>query len=203
MLLREQLITPILLLLLAMRTYKLFSRELRTWKKLLSGTLVAAADPNPSQITSAHQNAPILKAKFQTNTVGKNHQKLDAIIRQCEQNFRINGCTRDKTRVAYAVFYCHGTPQTQWEEYERRPEHHHPNVITWDDMKKKLRRQLGEEHVYIDEMYDKWQRAAQRTNQTGKEFREYLQSIRSNLLDLDNVRASNENAAHLSYAIRH
>ncbi len=59
-------------------------------------------------------------------------------------------------------------------------------------MKKELRRQLGEEHVYIDEMYDKWQRAAQRTNQTGKEFGAYLQSIRSNLLDLDAAGAPNE-----------
>ena len=44
-------------------------------------------------------------------------------------------------------------------------------------MKKELRQQLGKEHVYIDEMYDKWQRAAQRINQTGKELRAYLLSI--------------------------
>ena len=44
-------------------------------------------------------------------------------------------------------------------------------------MKKKLRRQLEKEHVYIDEMYNKWQRAAQRANQTGKEFGQYLKFI--------------------------
>ena len=43
-------------------------RELRTWKKLLSGTPVAAANSNPSQIISAHRNALILKAKPLTNT---------------------------------------------------------------------------------------------------------------------------------------
>ncbi len=31
-------------------------------------------------------------------------------------------------------------------------------------MRKKLRWQLEEEHVYINEMYNKWQRAAQRTD---------------------------------------
>ena len=59
-------------------------------------------------------------------------------------------------------------------------------------MKKKLRRLLGKEHIYIDEMYNKWQRATQRINQTGKELGVYLLSIRSNLLDLDEVGALNE-----------
>ncbi len=67
-------------------------------------------------------------------------------------------------------------------------------------MKRELRRQLGEEHVYIDEMYDKWQRAAQRINQTGKEFIAYLQSIRLNLLDLD--AASAPNKTQFIYRIR-
>ena len=67
-LLRVQPITPILLLPLALQTYKPLSRKLRTWKKLLSGTLVAAADPNPSRIMSAHQNALTLKARPLTNT---------------------------------------------------------------------------------------------------------------------------------------
>ena len=51
-------------------------------------------------------------------------------------------------------------------------------------MKKELRRQLGEEHVYVDQMYDKWQRATQRSGQTGKEYGAYLQSIRTTLRDL-------------------
>lgn len=51
-------------------------------------------------------------------------------------------------------------------------------------MKKELRRQLGEEHVYIDQMYEKWQRATQRSGQTEKEYGAYLQSIRTNLQDL-------------------
>ena len=67
-------------------------------------------------------------------------------------------------------------------------------------MKKELRRQLEEEHVYINEMYDNWQKVAQLTNQTGKEFRGYLQSIQSNLLDLDEVRAPNE--THFIHRIR-
>ena len=133
-----------------------------------------------------------LKGKAPNEYWGENHQKLDVFIRQCEQNFRIDGCTRDETRVAYAGSYCRGTPQTQWEEYERRPEHREPHVITWTEMKKELRRQLGEEHVYIDKMYDRWQKATQRTGQTGKEFGAYLQSIGSNLLDLDTAGAPNE-----------
>ncbi len=59
-------------------------------------------------------------------------------------------------------------------------------------MIKEFRRQLKEEQVYIDEMYDKWQRAAQPTNQTGKEFEEYLQSIWLNILDLDLASVLNE-----------
>ena len=81
MLLREQPITSILLLLLALRTYKPSSRELRTWKKLLSGTLVVAADPNPSQIMNADQNALIFKGKAPDEYWGENHQKLDVFIR--------------------------------------------------------------------------------------------------------------------------
>lgn len=84
---------------------------------------------------------------------GKNHQKLDAFIRQCEQNFCIDGYTRDKTRIAYAGSYCRGTPKTQWPEYKRRPERREPHVITWDHMKKELRRQLGEGPMYIEEMH--------------------------------------------------
>lgn len=148
-----------------------------------------------SDSESDHERAPKrsnLKGKAPDEYWGETHQKLDAFIRQCEQNFRIDGCTRDETRVAYAGSYCRGTPQTQWEEYERRPEHREPHVITWIEIKKELRRQLGEEHVYIDEMYDRWQKATQRTGQTGKEFGAYLQSIRSNLLDLDAVGAPNE-----------
>ena len=41
-------------------------------------------------------------------------------------------------------------------------------------------------------MYNKWQKATKRTNQTDKEFGVYLQSIRSNLLDPDIVEAPNE-----------
>ncbi len=59
-------------------------------------------------------------------------------------------------------------------------------------MKKKLRRQLEKEHLYIDEMYNKWQRAAQRANQTGKEFGQYLKFIWSNLLDLEEDGTPNE-----------
>lgn len=51
-------------------------------------------------------------------------------------------------------------------------------------MEKELRRQLGEEHVYIDQMYDKWQRATQRSGQTSNEFGAYLQSIKTNLQEL-------------------
>lgn len=148
-----------------------------------------------SDSESDHERAPKrsnLKGRSPDEYWGENHPKLDAFIRQCEENFDIDGCTLDKTRVAYAGSYCRGTPATQWVEYKRRPEHHHPHVITWSDMKKELRRQLGEEHVYIDEMYDKFHKATQRSGQTGKEFGAYLQSIRSNLLDLDEVGAPNE-----------
>ncbi len=67
-------------------------------------------------------------------------------------------------------------------------------------MIKKLCRQLRNEHVYIDEMYDKWQRAAQQTNQTSKGFGAYLQSIRSNLLELDEADSPDE--TQLIYRIR-
>ena len=66
--LRKKRITPLLLLLLALPTYNSSSRKLQTWKELLTGTLVVAADPNPSKITSLHQNVLILNAKPQTNT---------------------------------------------------------------------------------------------------------------------------------------
>lgn len=59
-------------------------------------------------------------------------------------------------------------------------------------MKKELRRQLGEEHIYVDQIYDKWQRATQRSGQTGKEYGAYLQSIRSNLQDLGECDFLNE-----------
>lgn len=159
-----------------------------------------AAQQNPrrrrrSDSESDEERAPKrshLKGKTPDEYWGENHQELDMFIRQCEQNFRIDKCTEDETRVAFAGSYCRGTPQTQWEEYEKRPEHREPHVITWDDMKKELRRQLGEEHVYIDEMYDKWHRATQGPSQTGKQFGAYLQSLRTNLLDIDSVGAPNE-----------
>lgn len=50
-------------------------------------------------------------------------------------------------------------------------------------MKKELHR-LGEEHVYVDQMYEKWQRATQRSGQTGKKYGAYLQSICTTLRDL-------------------
>ncbi len=59
-------------------------------------------------------------------------------------------------------------------------------------MKKEPRRQLRGEHVYIDDIYDKRKKVAQHTNQTGKDFGAYLQSIRSNLLDLDIAGAPNK-----------
>ena len=40
-------------------------------------------------------------------------------------------------------------------------------------------------------MYNKWQEAVYCINQTSKEFRKYLQSILSNLLDFDKVKAFN------------
>lgn len=36
----------------------------------------------------------------------------------------------------------------------------------------------------MDPIYDKWQRATQRSGQTGKEYGAYLQSIRTTLRDL-------------------
>ncbi len=59
-------------------------------------------------------------------------------------------------------------------------------------MKKELCRQVSQMQISIDEMYDKWQRAVQCTNQICKKFREYLQSIQSNQLDFDKVRALNK-----------
>lgn len=59
-------------------------------------------------------------------------------------------------------------------------------------MKKKYCWQLGEKHVYIDKMYDKWQKATQCTGQTDKKFGAYLQFIWSNLLDLNAVSAPNK-----------
>ncbi|MCJ1344812.1 hypothetical protein MMC31_003015 [Peltigera leucophlebia] len=122
---------------------------------------------------------------------GENHPKLDAFICRYEQNFCINSCDDKKTRVAYAGSFCRGTHKTQWQEYKHRPERREPHVITWDNMWE-LRGQLGEGHVYIDKLYDKWQRATQRSGQTGKEYRAYLQSIRTNLLELDEVGPPNE-----------
>ncbi len=46
----------------------------------------------------------------------------------------------------------------------------------------------------------KGKKATSFTNQTGEEFGEYLQSIRSKILDLDNIRASNK--THLIYCIK-
>ena len=115
-----------------------------------------------SDSESDHERAPKRsnhKGKDPDEYWGETHQKLDAFIRQCEQNFPIDACTRDKTRVAYTGSYCRETPQTQWEEYERGPKHREPHVITWTEMKKELRRQLGKEHVYINEMDDRWQKA--------------------------------------------
>lgn len=57
---------------------------------------------------------------------------------------------------------------------------------------KDLRRQLGEEHVYIHQMYERWQKATQRTGWMGKESGAYLQSLRSHLLDLDANGVPNE-----------
>lgn len=137
--------------------------------------LQAALQQNPrrcrrSDSESDHERAP--KCSSLQNTVpDKNNrarmQEIDTLIRQYGQNFRIDGCTQDETRVAYRGSYCRGTFQTQWEEYERRPEHREPHGITWIEVKKEVRRQLGEEHVYIDEMCDRWQKATQRTSQTG------------------------------------
>lgn len=123
---------------------------------------------------------------------GKSHQKLLAFIRQCEKNFLIDRCTRDKDRIAYASSYCRGTARAQWADYKRLPEHREPHVITWDDMKKELRRQLGEGPLYIEEMHDKWHAATQRDGQTVKEFAAYLLSLRWVLLDLDKAGAPNE-----------
>lgn len=151
--------------------------------------LQAAVQQNPhrrrrSNSESDHERPPKrsnLRGRAPIEYWGEDHPKLDSFIRQCEENSDIDGCTLDRTRIAIAGSYCRGTPAAQWQEYKRRPEHRFPHVITWDDMKKELRRQLGEEHVYIDRMYEKWQRATQRISQTGKEFGAYLQSIRTNL----------------------
>lgn len=49
---------------------------------------------------------------------------------------------RDETRGSYCR-------HTQRIEYESRPEHREPHVTAWIGMKKELRRQLGDGHVYI------------------------------------------------------
>lgn len=63
MLLRKKLETLIMLLLLALLTYKPSGKEFQTWKKMLCKTLVASADLNLNQIPSAQQNSLIFKAK--------------------------------------------------------------------------------------------------------------------------------------------
>lgn len=50
---------------------------------------------------------------------------------------------------------------------------------------KELRWKLVEDNVYIYQMYKKWQKVTQRISQTGKEFGAYLQSIFTNLQELD------------------
>ena len=43
---------------------------------------------------------------------GEDHLKLDAFIQKCEENSDIDGCTKDKTCIAYASSYYWGTPRT-------------------------------------------------------------------------------------------
>ena len=110
-----------------------------------------AAQHNPrrrrrSDSESDHERAPKrthLKGKSPEEYWGENHQKLDAFIRQCEKNFKIDGCTTDETRVAYASSFIHGTPETQWDEYANREEHQEPHIIPWIDMKKRTSAAIG------------------------------------------------------------
>lgn len=136
--------------------------DLRAIQKQIAD-LQAVAQHNPRRLLrfdsesdhSAHSSAQTVEVGPETSTGERIHPKLDAFIPQCEETLHIDGCAQDKTHVAYAGSYCHGKPETQWQEYKRRPEHRFPHVITWDDMKKEFRRQLGEEHVSLDQMYDK------------------------------------------------
>ena len=60
-------------------------------------------------------------------------------------------------------------------------------------MKKEIRRQLRKEHVYLNQIYEKWQKAIQRNGQTGKKFGAYLQPICTNLQELGEDDLLNEN----------
>lgn len=59
-------------------------------------------------------------------------------------------------------------------------------------MKKEFCQQLGKKHVYIDKIYHRWQKAIQYISPTNKKFEVYLQSIQSNLLDLNTTNAPNK-----------
>ena len=111
-----------------------------------------------SNSESDYERAPKrthLKKKSLEEYWGENHQKLVAFICQYEKNFKIDGCTTDETRVAYASFFICGTSETQWDEYANREKHQESHIITWVDIKKELCRQLGEEYIYVNQMYDK------------------------------------------------
>ena len=161
------------------------AEDLRAMQQQITD-LQAAVQLNPRRRrrSDSESDRSNLRGKAPIEYWGKDHPELDAFIQQCEENFDIDGCTLDKTRIAYAVSYCRGTPRTQWQEHKRRHNHRFPHDITWVDMKKELRRQLGEKHVYLNHLYEKWQRATQGIDQTGKEFGAYLQSIRTNLQEL-------------------
>lgn len=50
-------------------------------------------------------------------------------------------------------------------------------------MKKELRLELGEEHIYVNQLSDKCQRATKRISPMGNEYGAYSRSIQTTLQD--------------------
>ncbi|RMZ85691.1 hypothetical protein DV736_g6559, partial [Chaetothyriales sp. CBS 134916] len=117
---------------------------------------------------------------------GKNLKEFKVFTYKCEVNFRqdLSQFATEELRILYTISLCEGEPLDRWSEHEatllQQP--------TWIEFKTFLETLIAHPENRRIDIERKWREAAQKPNQSVKEFVSYLKGITPYIDSLSNER---------------
>ena len=148
-------------------------------------TQLNASASQPQSQTHGNLLQSNLKSKMPDVYTGKSHKKLHEFFRQCVEHFEALNCeVNHPSSIAFAASLLRGnTTGPMWVDYRSSLAPGH--IVTWDEFKKVLRDDLGDEDAFIDKTWSKFFSYHQRSNESVRSFTTTLHQLRSILQEYD------------------
>lgn len=121
--------------------------------------------------------------------MGLSHSELHEFLRQCVEYLSVAKASLDDpgTMSFVATFFRGKTTGPTWSDYQKSLAPGH--VVTWNEFKRVLRSDLGDEDAFINKTWSKWFTYHQRSGESVQTFSVTLQELRAILLKYDSASA--------------